>query len=99
MGERDAAQADELIRALCGVRHEMIRQLRCLQDSHLAAAELRRDIDEAQAHVTRLQRRYLGAHASAPQRAQQVRRPRALSHKSVRRGERVWRADNCSDVG
>jgi len=57
MGERDAAQADELIRALCEVRHEMIRQLRWLQDSHLAAAELRRDINEAQAHVTRLQRR------------------------------------------
>lgn len=73
MGERDAAQADELIRALCEVRHEMIRRLRWLQDSHLAAAELRRDINEAQAHVTRLQRRYLGADASAPQRAQQVR--------------------------
>ena len=36
MGERDAAQADELIRALCEVRYEMIRQLRWLQDSHLA---------------------------------------------------------------
>jgi hypothetical protein len=62
MGERDAAQADQLIRALCGVRDETIRQLSWLeqQGSHLEAAALRRDINEAQAHITRLHRRYLG---------------------------------------
>jgi hypothetical protein len=75
MGERDAAQADQLIRALCEVRDKTIRQLSWLggQDSQLEGAALRRDINEAQAHVTRLQRRYLGADASAPERAQQVR--------------------------
>jgi hypothetical protein len=75
MGERDAAQADQLIRALCEVRDKTIRQLSWLgeQDSQLEGAALRRDVSEAQAHVTRLQRRYLGADASAPERAQQVR--------------------------
>lgn len=73
MGERDAAQADQLIRALCEVRHEMIRQLGWLEDSKLEAAALRRDINEAESYISRLQRRYLGADASAPQRAQQVR--------------------------
>ena len=78
IGERDAAQADQLIRALCDVRDKTIRQLRWLgeqgeRDSQLEGAALRRDISEAQAHVTRLQRRYLGADASAPARAQQVR--------------------------
>ena len=75
MGERDAAQADQLIRALCEVRDKTIRQLRWLgeQDSQWEGAALRRDINEAQAHVTRLQRRYLSADASAPERAQQVR--------------------------
>jgi len=75
MVERDATQADQLIRALCEVREKTIRQLRWLaeQDSPLEAAALRRDINGAQAHVTRLQRRYPGADASAPQRAQQVR--------------------------
>jgi hypothetical protein len=69
MGERDAAQAGQLIRALCEVRHDMIRQLRWLEDSGLAAAALRRDINEAQSFINGLQRRYLGADASAPQRA------------------------------
>jgi hypothetical protein len=58
MRERDAAQADQLIRALCEVRHEMIRQLRWLEDSQLEAAALRRDINEAQIQINRLQRRY-----------------------------------------
>jgi hypothetical protein len=79
MGERDAAQADQLIRALGDVRRKMIRQLSWLEDSQLEdsrlveAAALRRDINEAQSYITRLQRCYLGADASARQRAQQVR--------------------------
>jgi hypothetical protein len=73
MGERDAAQADQLIRALCDVRDNTIRQLSWLgeQDSQLEATALRRDINEAQAHIIRLQRRYLGA--STPQRVEQAR--------------------------
>ena len=73
MQKRDAAQADQLIRALCEVRDKTIRQLRWLgeQDSQLEAAALRRDVNEAQAHIIRLQRRYLVA--SAPQRVEQAR--------------------------
>jgi hypothetical protein len=68
MGERDAAQADQLIRALCGVRDETIRQLSWLeqQGSHLEAAALRRDINEAQVHITRLHRRYVGGKPVVP---------------------------------
>jgi hypothetical protein len=75
MGERDAAQADQLIRALGDVRRKMIRQLSWLEDSHqlVETAALRRDINEAQSHITRLQRCYPGADASARRRAQQVR--------------------------
>jgi predicted metal-dependent hydrolase len=62
MGERDAAQAAQLIRALCDVRNNMISQLNWLEKHYaqLDARALRRDINEAQAHITGLQRRYLG---------------------------------------
>jgi hypothetical protein len=77
MGERDAAQADQLIRALCDERDKMTRQLSWLEkhDSQLEAPALRRDINEAQIHINRLQRRYLGGdgRTSAPQRSQQAR--------------------------
>lgn len=75
MGERDAAQADQLIRALCELRDKTNRRLGWLgeQDFQLEVAALRRDADEAQAHITRLQRRYLGANAPSPQRVQQAR--------------------------
>lgn len=73
MRERDAAQADQLIRALCEVRHEMIRQLRWLGASQLEAAALRRDINEAQSYINRLQSRYLGVDAPEPRGVQQVR--------------------------
>jgi hypothetical protein len=66
VGERDAAQADQLIRALCDVRDDTIRRLSWLEDSQLESAALRREINEAQAHINRLQHRYLGA--SAPRR-------------------------------
>ena len=74
MGERDAAQADQLIRALCELRDKTNRRLGWLgeQDFQLEAP-LRRDADEAQAHIIRLQRRYLGANAPSPQRVQQAR--------------------------
>ena len=77
MDDCSRAQAVELIRALHGQRREMTTQLASLQSQELAAtngrasemrrdaAALRRDIQEAQAHIDRLQRRYLTAPHSA----------------------------------
>ena len=73
MGERDAAQAELLIRALCDLRDKMISQMTWLEKHISHATALRRDINEAQAHITRLQRRYLGGETAAPQRALQAR--------------------------
>ena len=55
MGARDAAQAVVLIRALSDVRDEMISRMTWLQ---LEAAALQQDINEAEAHIAGLQRRY-----------------------------------------
>jgi hypothetical protein len=62
IGERDAAQAAVLIRALSDVRDKMISHVSWLEkhSSPLDAVALRRDINEAQTHIARLQRRYLG---------------------------------------
>jgi hypothetical protein len=65
----DAAQAEELVRALTDAIHQATHQLAWLEtrdDSHaqgirLEAAALRRDIYEAQRHIDRLERRYLNA--------------------------------------
>ena len=75
LGERDAAQAVVLIRALSDVRDKMISRMTRLEKhgAQLDAAALRRDIDEAQTHITRLQRRYLGGDVQA---SQPVRQPR-----------------------
>jgi hypothetical protein len=75
MGERDAVQAEVFVRALCDLRDKMISQMTWLEkhDAPLDAAALRRDINEAQAHITRLQRRYLGG---AVQASQPLRRAR-----------------------
>ena len=56
IGERDAAQAEVLIRALCDVRDNMLGQVSWLEkhDSPLDAVALRRDINEAQAHIVGL---------------------------------------------
>lgn len=76
MGNSDAAQAVELIRALCEVLDKMTRQLAWLEQRgvRLEAAALRQDIDEAQAHINRLQRRYLedDKHSRARQLANQA---------------------------
>jgi hypothetical protein len=40
VGERDAAQPDQLIRALCDVRDDMIRHLRWLEDSQLESVSV-----------------------------------------------------------
>ena len=75
MGERDAAQAAQLIRALCHVRDKIISQVDWLEkhDAQLNARALRRDIHEAQTHITHLQRRYLGGDVQASQPARQAR--------------------------
>jgi hypothetical protein len=77
MGESDAAQAVELVRALCEVLDKMTRQLAWLEQrgARLEAAARRQDVNEAQAHINRLQRRYLkdDKHAPARQLAQQAR--------------------------
>lgn len=78
MGERDAAQAVALIRALSDVRGKMISQVSWLEkhDSPLDAAALRRDINEAQAHIVGLRRRYLNGELAGSQDAQQARERR-----------------------
>jgi len=77
MGERDAAQAEALVRALCDVRDTMIGQVNWLEKhgSPLHATSLRRDINEAQTHITHLQRRYLGGDVHASQPVRQARQP------------------------
>jgi hypothetical protein len=75
MGERDAAQAVVLIRALSDVRDKMISRMTWLErhGAHLEAAALRRDINEAEAHIAGLQRRYLGGDVQASQSVRQSR--------------------------
>jgi hypothetical protein len=74
MGERDAAQAAELIRALRELRDKMIDRMTWLEkhDRQSDAVALRRDVDKAQAHITHLHRHYLGRdiQASQPRRRQ-----------------------------
>ena len=69
MDVRDAAQAAELIRALSELRDKMIDRATWLEkhDRQSDAAALRRDVAQAQAHITHLHRRYLGRDIQAPQ--------------------------------
>jgi hypothetical protein len=78
MGERDVAQAVVLIQALSEVRDELIARMTWLErrGCRLDAAALRRDVNEAQAHITRLQRRYLGGDVQASQPVRQARQAR-----------------------
>ena len=75
MGERDAAQAAVLIRALSELRDKMIDRMTWLEkhDRQSDAAALRRDVDQAQAHITHLHSHYLGRDIQAPQSARQAR--------------------------
>ena len=78
MGERDAVQAVVLIQALSDVRDELISRMTWLErrGARLDAAALRRDVNEAQAHITHLQRRYLGGDVQAsPTRSARLARP------------------------
>ena len=78
MGERDAAQAAELIRALRALRDKMIDRMTWLEkhDRQSDAAALRRDVDQAQAHITHLHSHYLGRDIRASQPVRQARYPR-----------------------
>jgi hypothetical protein len=66
MDERNAAQAVVLVRALRDLLDEMTRRLVWLEHhgSRLEAAALQRDIHEAQAHINRLQRKYLSGEST-----------------------------------
>jgi hypothetical protein len=95
--ERDAAQAVELVRALCDQLHKMSRQLARLERQGVIgtnsrasavrceAAALRRDMKEAQILIDRLERRYLNDNGhSQPRRTEQPRRSSmAVSHQVV----------------
>lgn len=61
MGEHDAAQAVELVRALCDLLGKLNRRLVWLEHhgSNMEAAALRRDVHEAQTHINRLESKYL----------------------------------------
>lgn len=75
------AQAVELIRALQNQLREMTAQLSWAEpqdgtasngrtgETRIETAALRRDIQEAQAHIDRLQRRYLGVPSGVGARA------------------------------
>ncbi|BBX44718.1 hypothetical protein GCM10009641_26910 [Mycobacterium cookii] len=69
MGDRDALQAEVLIRALSDVRDKLISQMRRLEKhgSQMDALALRRDVNEAQSHIDTLRQRYFGV-APASQR-------------------------------
>ncbi len=72
----EAAQAVELVRALRHQLHEMTTQLARVERQdvtgrkgravRMEAAELRRDLKEAQALIDQLQRRYLSGDAGPP---------------------------------
>jgi hypothetical protein len=79
MGDCDAAQAVQLIRALCDQLREMTHQFSGVESrdvtttgrataKRLEEAALLRDIAEAQRHIDRLQRRY---HLNGDTRGQQ----------------------------
>ena len=75
LGERDAAQAQALIQALCVARDKMMDRMSRLEKygAHRDAAALRRDISEAEAHITNMRRRYLGEDLAPSQRVRQAR--------------------------
>ena len=88
MRDCDAAQAVELVRALRHQLHELVTQLAWVEQQdvtgrngracamRMEAATLRRDIDEAQRLIDRLQRRYLNGDRRDLHAASQGRSPR-----------------------
>jgi hypothetical protein len=94
MHERDAAQAVELVRALRNQLHEMTHQLARLERRDVTgtssrasairceATALRRDINEAQILIDRLQRCYLNDGGHSQQRRPARTKRSALSTQS-----------------
>jgi hypothetical protein len=93
VGECEAAQAVELVRALRHQIHEMTTQLARVERQdvtgrkgravRMEAAELRRDLKEARALIDQLQRRYL----NGDERTQQCppgRQPRAMADRQAK---------------
>ena len=91
-----AAQAVELVRALCDQLHKMTRELAWLERQDVTgtngrasairheAAALRVDIDEARFLIDRLERRYLNGNGHAqPRRQEQPRRSVARSQQGT----------------
>jgi hypothetical protein len=80
MGDYRPALAVELVRALRYQLHRMTTQLAWVEHhdvtgvlgraARMEAAELRRDIKEAQAFIDQLQRRYLNGNGSAGRNSQ-----------------------------
>jgi hypothetical protein len=100
MDRRDAAQAVELVRALRDQLHKMTRQLARLKRQDVTgtngrasairceAAALRRDINEAQFLIDRLERRYLnGSGHAQPRLPEQPRR--SVARNRARPGPRL----------
>ena len=95
MDDNTAAQAVELIRALRDQLHEMTQHLVRFERQGATAtngqasairsetAALRRDINEAQILIGRLQRRYLNGDKQTPQRPA-GRQPLAMAGRRVR---------------
>jgi hypothetical protein len=121
MDEHDAPQAVELVRALRRQMHQMTHQLLRLECQHVTgtngrasaihreAAALRRDIDEAQTLIDRLQRNYLheGPHTPArrpvrhaePGRTQWARRPNNIAAAFGAFDGPEWRIKHTPDHG
>jgi hypothetical protein len=59
---------------MCDLRDKLISQTNWLEKhgAQLDAAGLRRDINEAEAHITRLERRYLGGAVQAARPVRQA---------------------------
>jgi len=91
MGDFQPAQAVELVQALRHQLHCMTTQLARVERQDVTgrtgrqvrkeAAELRRDLKEAQALIDQLQRRYLNGDGSATRNSQR---------RAVRRGSGRW---------
>jgi hypothetical protein len=93
--ERSAAQAVKLVRALCDQLHEMTRELARLERQGVtatsrrasairqAAAALRRDINEAQILIDRLERRYVNGDKRTQQRPPR-RQPRTTADRHAK---------------
>jgi hypothetical protein len=97
----EAAQAVELVRALRHQLHQMTTQLARVERQdvtgrkgravRMKAAELRRDLKEAQALIDQLQRRYLNSDGHA-----QPRPP--ARHQGLAEPGRAQGEVNCADI-